>query len=162
MPETEGLTRKRKVRAARRGSVTRIISQVYESLESGEALNLPRLRQQKLQLSGKLDVLLKLDDELIEMVAEDELDVEVEQADVIKEKIGLYIMDINQALEHRKAADTPRADGRTTPPNRRLHVNTYTLWRDTPHAPSTEGDGSYTDPVDPTLTPPPPPPPPPP
>ena len=99
MPETEGLTRKRKVRAAHRGSVTRIISQVYESLESGEALNLPRLRQQKLQLSGKLDVLSKLDDELIEMVAEDELDVEVEQADVIKEKIGLCFMDIDQALE---------------------------------------------------------------
>ena len=77
MPETEGLTRKRKVRAAHRVSVTRIISQVYESLESGEALNLPRLRQQKLQLSGKLDVLSKLDDELIEMVAEDELDVEI-------------------------------------------------------------------------------------
>ena len=155
MPETEGLTRKRKVRAAHRGSVTRIISQVYESLESGEALNLPRLRQQKLQLSGKLDVLSKLDDELIEMVAEDELDVEVEQADVIKEKIGLCIMDIDQALERPKTADTSRADGRTTPPTEDS-TSTHTRSGGTPPTPpSTEGDGSCTDPVDPTLTPPP-------
>ena len=83
MPETEGLARKRKVRAAHRGSVTRIVGQVYEGLESGETLNLPRLRQQRSQLSGKLDVLSKLDDELIEMVAEDELGTEVEQADII-------------------------------------------------------------------------------
>lgn len=34
------------------------------------------------------------------MVAKDELDSEVEQADIIKEKIGLSIMDIDQVLEH--------------------------------------------------------------
>ena len=49
-------------------------------------------------LSGKLDILSKLDDELIEMVTEDELDHEVEQADIIKERIGLCIMDIDEAL----------------------------------------------------------------
>ena len=155
MPETEGLTRKRKVRATHRGSDTRIISQVYESLESREALNLPRLRQQKLQLSGKLDVLSKLDDELIEMVAEDELDVEVEQADVIKEKIGLCIMDIDQALERRKAADTSRADGRTTPPTEDSTSTHARSGGTPPTPPSTDGDGSRTDPVDPTSTPPP-------
>ena len=40
-----------------------------------------------------------MDDELIKMVAEEELDHEVEQADIIKERIGLCIMDIDQALE---------------------------------------------------------------
>ena len=44
MTETEELAWKWKVRAAHCGSLTRIIGQVYESLESGEA---PRLRQQK-------------------------------------------------------------------------------------------------------------------
>ena len=71
-------TKKRKVRAAHRGSVTRIVGQVYESLESGDALSVPRLRQQKSLLSGKLDVLSKLDDELTKMVAEDELEHKVE------------------------------------------------------------------------------------
>ena len=95
LPETGGLDRKQKVRAAHRGSVTRIVGQVYESLESGDALSVPRLRQQKSLLSGKLDILSKLGDELIEMVTEDELDHEVEQADIIKERIGLCIMDID-------------------------------------------------------------------
>ena len=54
---------------------------------------------QKSLLSGKLDVLSKLDDELIEMVTEKELDYEIEQADIIKEKIGLCIMNIDQAIE---------------------------------------------------------------
>lgn len=114
MSEAEGLTRKRKVRAAHRGSATRIIGQVYENLESRDGINVPKLRQQKLLLSGKLDVLSKLDDELIEMVAEDELDSEVEQADIIKEKIGLCIMDIDRALEHagsHKVTDTVTIGG---------------------------------------------------
>ena len=75
------------------------ISQVYEGLESGDARSVPSLRQQKLLLSGKLDLLLRLDDELIEMVVKNELDHEVEQADVIKGNIGLCTIDIDQALE---------------------------------------------------------------
>ena len=86
MPETGRLDRKRKVRVAHRGSVTRIIGQASESLESGDTLSVPRLRQQKSLLSEKLYVLSKLDDELIKMVAEEELDHEVEQADIIKRK----------------------------------------------------------------------------
>ena len=107
----EGLARKRKVRAAHRGSVTRIVGQVYESLECEEALNLPKLRQQKLLLAEKLNVLSKLDDELIEMVGEDELDSEVEQADVIKEKIRVCIMDIEQAFERSSISRTTPVDG---------------------------------------------------
>ena len=79
--------------------MTRIIRQVYEQLESGEPLNLPRLRQQKTLLAEKLDTLSKFDGELIEMVNEDDLDGEVEQADVVREKTGTCIMDIEQALE---------------------------------------------------------------
>ena len=146
MPETEGLARKRKVRVAHHRSVTRIVSQVYESLESGEALNLPRLRQQKSQLSGKLDVLSKLDDELIEMVAEDELDTEVEQADVIKEKIGLCIMDIDQALERASshkvtdtASDDRSGDSSHTTPSTEDPASTHTRSEGTPPTPpSTE------------------------
>ena len=99
MPETEGLDWKQKIRAAHRGSVTRIIGQVYENLESRDGPNLPRLKQHKVSLSGKLEVLSKLDDELIELVSVEDLDSEVEQADVIREKIGLCIMDIDKAID---------------------------------------------------------------
>ena len=39
MTETGGLSRKKKVRAAHRASVTRMIDQVQERLSSGEGLN---------------------------------------------------------------------------------------------------------------------------
>ena len=48
-----------------------------------------RLRQRKQSLSGKLDILSKLDEELIELVLE-ELDNEVDQADKIKDSTGHY------------------------------------------------------------------------
>lgn len=103
------------------GSVTRNIGQVYENLKAGDGPNVPRFRQQKLSLSWKLDVLPKLDDELIE----------VEQADIIREKICLCIIDIDQALERAcshmvasgsvtleggSSAATPSVGGKTSGP----------------------------------------------
>ena len=155
MPETGGLERKRKVRAAHRGSVTRIVGQVYESLESGDALSVPRLRQQKSLLSGKFDVLSKLDDELAKMVAEDELDHEVEQADIIKEKIGLCIIDIDEALERTSShvitdpATTGDVSSHTTPSTEDSDSTHTHPGRVPPTSPSTEMGG---DP--PTLPPP--------
>jgi hypothetical protein len=43
-------------------------------------------------ISSKQDTLSKRDDEMIELVMEEELEQEVEQADVIKEKISLALM----------------------------------------------------------------------
>lgn len=115
MPETEGLARKRKVRAAHRGSVTRIIGQVAENLESPDGPNLSRLRQHKISLSEKMEVLSKLDNELIEIVEEEELDNEVEQADMIRERMRLCIMDIDRTLQAEDSVLTV-AGGRATPP----------------------------------------------
>ena len=107
MPATDGLDRKRKVRAAHRGAVTRIMGQVRDNLDSPDGPNLRRLRQQKSTLSGKLDVLSKLDDELLDMVNEDDLEGEVEQADVIRERIGMCIMDIDDALDREAQKSDP-------------------------------------------------------
>ena len=112
MPATDGLDRKRKVRAAHRGAVTRIMGQVRDNLDSPDGPNLRRLRQQKSTLSGKLDVLSKLDDELLDLVNEDDLEGEVEQADVIRERIGVCIMDIDDALDRDAQKSDPM---RTTP-----------------------------------------------
>ena len=99
---SEALIRKKRVRAAHRGSVTRIVDQVYEVLQADDSFNIPRLKQQRMTLSGKLDVLSKLDDELIESIDEEELDEEVEQADKVREKIILAMIDIDHALERAK------------------------------------------------------------
>ena len=68
MSEAEELTTKKKVRVAQLGYITKIVSKVYDNLESSDGPSLSRLRQQKLLLYGKLEVLTKLDDELIELV----------------------------------------------------------------------------------------------
>ena len=46
-----------------------------------------------------LDILLKLDSELIDMVTEEDLDKEVEQADIMKKKIWTTLMDIDATLK---------------------------------------------------------------
>ena len=45
------------------------------------------------------DVLSKLDDELLDMVNEDDSEGEVKQVDVIRERIGMCTMDIDDALD---------------------------------------------------------------
>jgi hypothetical protein len=85
------LDRKKKVRAAHRGSVTRIIGQLYDNLESLDGPNLPKLRQQRVSLSRKLEVLSELDSAMLDLVDEEDLDLEVEQADIIKDKPSLML-----------------------------------------------------------------------
>ena len=109
MTETGGLSRKKKVRAAHRASVTRMIDQVQEMLSSGEGLNAAKLKQkQALQAKTELN---KLDEEIVEMVPEDRLDEEVEQADAVRERIELAIIDLNSALDG--TADKPRRSSPT-------------------------------------------------
>ena len=92
----EATARKKRLRAAHRGSATRLLSQVDTAIASPD---LPRLRQLQRSLISKQDVLSKLDDEMIELVREDELDQEVENADVIQEKISLAVINIDKALD---------------------------------------------------------------
>ena len=66
-----------------------------------------------MSLSEKLDVLSKQDDELADMVDEGELEDEVEQPDMIREKVGLCIMGIDVALE--RASSHAATSGSITP-----------------------------------------------
>ena len=95
----EALTRKRKVRAAHRASVTRMITQSKEMLDSGEELSAAKLKQKRQALEQKLELLLKLDAEIVEIIDEDVLDEEIEQADIVREKIELAIVDLDSALD---------------------------------------------------------------
>ena len=99
MTETGGLSRKKKVRAAHRASVTRMIDQVQEMLSSGEGLNAAKSKQRKQALQAKTELLNKLDEEIVKMVPEDGLDEEVEQADIVRERIELAIIELNGALD---------------------------------------------------------------
>ena len=109
MSDSEELARKKRTRAAHRGSVTKIIKQVYECLESLDDTSSSRLRQQKTLLSEKERVLSALDEEIMNLVSDEELDTEVEQVDEQKGKITLAIIDIDDALR-----SPPRATTTTT------------------------------------------------
>ena len=58
MFDAEGLSRKKRVRAAHRGSVARFVNQAYEVLRAEDGLNVPKLKQQKHALSKKLDIII--------------------------------------------------------------------------------------------------------
>ena len=86
MTETaEDLSRKKKVRAAHRASVTRMIGQARETLEESEGYEIAKLTQKKDALAAKAELLRKLDEEIVEVVHEDELESEIERADEIRE-----------------------------------------------------------------------------
>ena len=76
-------TRTKRIRAAHRGGVTKLISQMDEALV---ATDVGRLKQLKLSLMNKIAILSKLDEELLLSVAEDELDCEIEQAEIVRDK----------------------------------------------------------------------------
>ena len=86
MFDSEGLSRKKRGRAAHRGSVTRFVNHAYEVLRAEDGHNVQKLKQQKHPLSEKLDILLKLDNQLIELIRVGELEEVVEQADKVREK----------------------------------------------------------------------------
>ena len=99
MSTAEELSRKKKMRGAYRSSVTRMITQVEELLraEPGE-LNVSQLKQKRQALVGKTELLTKLDEEIQATIEEDGLEDEVEQADLVRERIELTIINLDSAL----------------------------------------------------------------
>ena len=96
---------------------TKTISQVYEALLDSEA-NTSKLGQQRLTLAEKLDVLKKLDEDILNVIVEDDLEDEIEQADSFRDNIHLAIIDIDKVLG-------PRSD-RISLSGRRLEEGTST------------------------------------
>ena len=88
-------TRTKRIRAAHRGAVTRLINQMDEALLAADGGRLKQLRQ---SLKNKIDILSKLDEELLLSVGEEELEYEIEQADVVRERAELAIIGLDEAL----------------------------------------------------------------
>ena len=67
-------TTQRRVRAAHRGSLTRLMGQLEEALGSDNTRRLKQLRQ---SLTDKVSLLTRLDDELLKLVGEEQLELEL-------------------------------------------------------------------------------------
>ena len=99
MTEQEQIVRKRKVRAGHKGSVTRIIAQVREMLDSEEK-DETKLTQQLQTLKEKREILSKIDLEILDSLAdEQEIVDEITQADAFREGVDLTVIQIQSALK---------------------------------------------------------------
>jgi hypothetical protein len=92
------IQRKKRLRACHRSSTTRIINLAYQTLADDEG-SLPKLKQQWTSLQEKLETLKKLDMEILDLIDEEELDNEIEQADSCREQAQLALYDIQAVIK---------------------------------------------------------------
>ena len=102
----EKLTKKKRIRAGHRASVTRIIAQVQQALES-EELNSSKLKQPLQTLCEKVDVLRKLDSDILSALETEDITGDIEQADIVKETLESTIFDLDAALTTQEQNNSP-------------------------------------------------------
>lgn len=86
MPTMSQLMRKKRVRAGHRSSATKIVRKAEELLAE-DVPNTAQLMQIKLSLQEKLSTLKQLDAEIFDVIDEDSVVEEIEQADAYKEDL---------------------------------------------------------------------------
>ena len=98
----EELSRKRRQRGGHRSSATSFISSAIEVLVTGDvsqfAKHAVKLNQQRASLQQKQITHRQLDAEILALVDEDEIEAEIERADLVEENIQLPIANIDNAL----------------------------------------------------------------
>lgn len=115
MEPAETLSRKKKIRAGHRATVTRTLGDINTTLASGTP-DQDRLTQLKLTLNEKLETLNRLDSEILDLIAEDDLENEIQQSDEYKERIYEALTRVNKVIDtaatvSRPAATTTAATG---------------------------------------------------
>ena len=100
---SEGLAKKKRIRGGHRSSATRTITTVYETIESmlDRESVMTTLLQCKLMLKEKLDTIKRYDDEILELVGDEEIENEIEQADIFNERVhrAIIIIDVSSVIE---------------------------------------------------------------
>ena len=81
---TEGLARKKSIRAGHRGSATRMMNLADDFL-AAHIVDKARLAQLKLSLEEKLEILKQLDGAILDLTKEDHLEDEIQAADEFKD-----------------------------------------------------------------------------
>ena len=107
---SEGISRKRKVRGGHRGSATRMLSEVYETIESSADKNsiVTKLEECKISLEEKLRVIKRQDEEILELVDDEELEHEIEEADTFSGRVRRAIIDATRVIQKREWQAQPQ------------------------------------------------------
>ena len=94
---TEELARKKKVRGGHKASATRMMSRVDELMTADEYPDISKLNQLGMSLKEKLQEVKVFDSEILALVKDDELEDEIAQADLFKERIYSTLIRIEKA-----------------------------------------------------------------
>ena len=127
------LNRKKRSRVGHRASATRLINQATTALEATDEVDKDQLQLTKQLLLDKIKLLKTLDEEIADLVPEDQLEEEIQQADQQIERVYMTIAKITKALGPPSRATTP------TPPVER--GGTGPPAADPPESPATGGGG---------------------
>lgn len=108
------LSRKKKMRGGHRGSVTQTMGIVDELMELEELQALARheakLKQLRTTLQEKLQLLQTLDEEILDLVSDDEIEKEIQEADRLRGNIQLYQLRIEEKLKFISSETEPKAN----------------------------------------------------
>ena len=109
----EALAKKKKIRAGHRGSATRTVRQITETLDD-ETPDRDRLSLLRITLKEKLQNIKALDAEIVELVDDEgELANEIEQADANREALYASLLKVERFLDAAPPAPVPTG-GATT------------------------------------------------
>lgn len=122
----EALAKRKRIRAGHRASATKTIRQIEDILAS-EAPDKERLALLRLTLNEKFGTIKALDAEVIELVDDDSLDEEIEQADDYKESVFNALIRIDRIAKASPRtsplAETPPIVRQTPPPDSRSSLS---------------------------------------
>lgn len=101
MSGEENLSRKKRIRGGHRGSAKRTITELYEAIESTDGVEavITKLRQCKLALEEKLETVRHIDGQILELVTDEELEDEIEQSDIFRERLQRAIIDATNTID---------------------------------------------------------------
>jgi hypothetical protein len=97
----EALAKKNKIRGGHRASATRMVNSVSEIIAAFETmptseLDVKRLLQLKLSLEEKLSTIKQLDGEILDLVEDEAVEGEIEQADAFKATVYTATVSIDK------------------------------------------------------------------
>ena len=102
----EELTRKKRVRGGHKASATRLVTKVEEMVASEGPADPFKLSQLGMNIKEKLEDIKVLDAEILKLVGEGELEGEIAEADLFKEKIYFTLILIERASGRASQSNT--------------------------------------------------------
>ena len=97
--------RKLRERGGNRSTVTRSIGELDYAIG---IKNVNKLKRLKKTLTEKFALLAEMDREILKLVPEDKVESEVDQSDIVRERIGDALMELDEALENLSLPPTRR------------------------------------------------------